>query len=561
MGFFKDLKEDLSQAVNELIPEDELLGQEEYIDNLDEDLIGLDAIKKENLSSAPMKEKGNLLEPDMDLQLEDDSFVNTLDNELASTLEEDNIGEPILSDREEETLEMELPPEEEVSYEIDDNQMDDLSDLVKEFENQMMTDESNLSLNDEIENDVKLDVSDSDLQPVSDYMELNLMEQENDFSMEEEISAFEEELPEEETSLPLDLNESLLEEENLTLEDNQNIENLSLENSPTEEDKQDNEEIEPSTIEEIGLMDTMEHDIDAEEQLSEDSFDEGLSQEIIQENRNTDTMSDIFEDSNTMDYAASFAEESKEKLEGEGGLEQQMEEETMTGLDEVLEATDNLENDNVDMDLIAQMLGEEEETPLVVPDEMPNLEEPIIDGEEEDITPSEVFVAETEQIEEEIKEPSAEAANDVTVITKGTRIEGNIISDSSLEVMGTVKGDIECLGKLSVTGHVEGNSSAAEIFVNTTRLLGNLESKGAVKLGAGTVVLGDIAATSAVIAGAVKGEIDVDGPIIVDSTAIVKGNIKAKSVQVNNGAVIDGYCSLAYAALDIDNFFDGENAE
>ncbi|MFW5669777.1 MAG: polymer-forming cytoskeletal protein, partial [Acetivibrio ethanolgignens] len=73
------------------------------------------------------------------------------------------------------------------------------------------------------------------------------------------------------------------------------------------------------------------------------------------------------------------------------------------------------------------------------------------------------------------------------------------------------------------------------------------------------IVVGDISGTSAVIAGAVKGEVDVNGPVIVDSTAIVKGNINAKSVQINNGAVLDGYCSLSYSDVDLDNFFSGEN--
>ena len=48
------------------------------------------------------------------------------------------------------------------------------------------------------------------------------------------------------------------------------------------------------------------------------------------------------------------------------------------------------------------------------------------------------------------------------------------------------------------------------------------------------------------------------GPVVVDSTAIVKGNINAKSVQINNGAVVDGYCKLTYAEVDIDEFFDGK---
>ena len=56
----------------------------------------------------------------------------------------------------------------------------------------------------------------------------------------------------------------------------------------------------------------------------------------------------------------------------------------------------------------------------------------------------------------------------------------------------------------------------------------------------------------------VKGEIDVQGSVVVESTAIVKGNITAKSIQINNGAVVDGYCKLSYSDVDIDNFFDGE---
>lgn len=153
---------------------------------------------------------------------------------------------------------------------------------------------------------------------------------------------------------------------------------------------------------------------------------------------------------------------------------------------------------------------------------------------------------------------AASVANDdeVTVITKGTTINGSISSDGSLEIDGTITGDVECLGKLSITGKIIGNSSAAEVYVNTERLEGSITSEGSVKIGLGTVVVGDIIATSGVIAGAVKGEIDINGPIVIDSTAIIKGNIKAKSVQINNGAVVEGFCSLSYSAVDVDNIFE-----
>lgn len=144
----------------------------------------------------------------------------------------------------------------------------------------------------------------------------------------------------------------------------------------------------------------------------------------------------------------------------------------------------------------------------------------------------------------------------VTVITKGTTINGSIISDCSLDVMGTINGDIECLGKLSISGTVKGNSMASEVYVNTQRLEGGINSEGCVKVGLGTVVIGDITATSGVIAGAVKGELDIAGPLVVDSTAIIKGNIKAKSVQMNNGAILEGFCSLSYASVDINDIFE-----
>ncbi|MDE7198551.1 MAG: polymer-forming cytoskeletal protein, partial [Lachnospiraceae bacterium] len=67
---------------------------------------------------------------------------------------------------------------------------------------------------------------------------------------------------------------------------------------------------------------------------------------------------------------------------------------------------------------------------------------------------------------------------------------------------------------------------------------------------------GNIYANSAVIAGAIKGDIDVKGPVILDSSAIVMGDIKSKSVQINNGAVIEGMCSQCYADVNTTSFFE-----
>ena len=71
----------------------------------------------------------------------------------------------------------------------------------------------------------------------------------------------------------------------------------------------------------------------------------------------------------------------------------------------------------------------------------------------------------------------------------------------------------------------------------------------------GSVIVGNITATSAVIAGAIKGDIDVQGPVVVDTSAVVMGNIKSRSVQINNGAVIEGFCSQCYSDIDVESLF------
>lgn len=216
----------------------------------------------------------------------------------------------------------------------------------------------------------------------------------------------------------------------------------------------------------------------------------------------------------------------------------------------------------VDQDLLNSMLENEDEPEAAAQEEevAESAEEPVAEETFAEETLAEEIPAEPEEApvtkEEPKRELSEEDKNAVTVITKGTTINGSIISDCSLDVMGTINGDIECLGKLTISGKVTGNSLASEVVVNTDRLEGSVVSEGSVKVGLGTVIIGDITAASAVFAGAVKGEIDVKGPVVLDSTAIIKGNIKAKSIQMANGAVMDGFCSLSYADLKIDDIFE-----
>ena len=167
-----------------------------------------------------------------------------------------------------------------------------------------------------------------------------------------------------------------------------------------------------------------------------------------------------------------------------------------------------------------------------------------------------VAPAAAEAVVETVPVSAKNAANEVAVLTDSMIINGNIATEGALDVRGSIVGNVEALGKLNITGAIQGNSQAAEIYAEGAKITGELRSGGSVKIGQSTVIIGNIYASSAVIAGAVKGDIDVKGPVILDSSAIVMGDIKSTSVQINNGAVIEGMCSQCYAEVNPTSFFE-----
>ena len=222
-------------------------------------------------------------------------------------------------------------------------------------------------------------------------------------------------------------------------------------------------------------------------------------------------------------------------------LPEQAEDEEKTLKDVQSETEHNLEAEIADFLKAQETLETEEET---VEEESYLDTLPVLNKQEKVDT----------KMAEEFK--NEEVLDETAIITKGMEIKGNVRSRGSLDVIGSIEGDIDILGKLNITGEIRGNSKASEVFADAAKIVGEINTDGAVKIGSSSVIIGNITASSAVIAGAVKGDIDVRGPVILDTSAIVMGNIKSKSVQINNGAVIEGLCSQSYADVNPVNFFE-----
>lgn len=259
------------------------------------------------------------------------------------------------------------------------------------------------------------------------------------------------------------------------------------------------------------------------------------------------------------------AEMATEQEEVQGDALQEAEPETdakETAVDEE-ETAEQVEATVTKEDTIAEEAVTEEETSegKALDDDL-SLEEMLKNIDAIQISDENMNTVENKGAEKKMDSYTSRAVSDETsIITSGMMITGDISSEGSVEVIGTINGNIDILGKLNVTGYITGNSKAAEIYAEGAKINGEIVSEGAVKIGASSVVIGNIIATSAAIAGAVKGDIDVKGPVILDASAIVMGNIKSKSVQINNGAVIEGMCSQCYADVNPTSFFDDYKPE
>ncbi|MCZ8131246.1 MAG: polymer-forming cytoskeletal protein [Steroidobacteraceae bacterium] len=99
-----------------------------------------------------------------------------------------------------------------------------------------------------------------------------------------------------------------------------------------------------------------------------------------------------------------------------------------------------------------------------------------------------------------------------TLLGEGSRFEGRVATTGPLTLAGELVGDGEIRGLLSVMP--------------------------------GAHWQGDGVARNAVIAGRVTGDLVVTEKLEIGKTAVVRGNVRAKSLAIAHGAVVDGELSI-----------------
>ena len=103
-------------------------------------------------------------------------------------------------------------------------------------------------------------------------------------------------------------------------------------------------------------------------------------------------------------------------------------------------------------------------------------------------------------------------------------LDGAAITPTLIGHGAVFTGTLECRGDLVVSGAVHGNGAVA----------------GSLTLADNGSWQGDVAAQVAIVAGELRGNIVVTDKLEIRSTARIQGSVRAKSIAIATGGIVDG---------------------
>lgn len=132
------------------------------------------------------------------------------------------------------------------------------------------------------------------------------------------------------------------------------------------------------------------------------------------------------------------------------------------------------------------------------------------------------------------------ASSEVTTISKGTSIVGEIHSDSNIELLGSMKGNVITKGNVNVCGKVLGDIKGANVDLSGCTVQGNIIAAGMLTIDNDSVLIGDIKADNLSINGKLKGNAQIRNMFTCQSEALILGNVTAAVASINEGAKLQG---------------------
>lgn len=133
---------------------------------------------------------------------------------------------------------------------------------------------------------------------------------------------------------------------------------------------------------------------------------------------------------------------------------------------------------------------------------------------------------------------------ETTTITKGTKIDGSVSSESNVHIHGTITGNVSCTASVVIAGKVIGNIDCENFDGDRADIEGNINSKNRLSIRNNTSVVGDVSASKIEVSGKIKGNIISADDVTIMSDGLVVGDITSKSISIEKGAGIQGAINI-----------------
>ena len=144
----------------------------------------------------------------------------------------------------------------------------------------------------------------------------------------------------------------------------------------------------------------------------------------------------------------------------------------------------------------------------------------------------------------------ADNSQEMTVISKNTMIDGNVRSFADMKIDGNIKGNVETTKNIAINGKVVGDLTCDNISMKNSAVQGNVRLKGQAVMANDSMLIGDLSSQVAQLNGKIKGNIEISGKIMLDRDSVIIGDIKAGSIAISDGAVINGFVTTTYLSKD-----------
>ena len=138
----------------------------------------------------------------------------------------------------------------------------------------------------------------------------------------------------------------------------------------------------------------------------------------------------------------------------------------------------------------------------------------------------------------------ANSNSETSVITKTTKIEGSIVTESNIVIAGEMIGNVTSSNSVSTSGKILGNITCKNFEGSNAKIEGDIKVENILIIKNNCDIIGDISAKRIELSGRVKGNIVLSGEVFIAKEAYIIGNVTASTISIEKGAIIQGLIKI-----------------